>query len=169
MLTLRAETPEDHVHVRHIHSSAFRGDAEAQLVEDLLASEAFVPELSLVACQLGLRVGHVLFTRVSMPSIERRLLALAPLAVLPHVQRQRIGSALVERGLETAVALGYEAVVVLGHREYYPRFGFEPAERRGLHSRFKVSDGAFMVKELAPGALAGVQGEVQYSRAFDAF
>jgi putative acetyltransferase len=88
------------------------------------------------------------------------------MAVLPDDQRQGIGAALIREGLQQCRAGGCEVVVVLGHREYYPRFGFIPASRKGLRCEFPVPDEAFMVVELAENALRGRKGLVKYHRAF---
>jgi putative acetyltransferase len=95
-------------------------------------------------------------------------LALAPLAVIPAHQRQGVGTRLVEAALRRARLLGYAYIVVLGHPQYYPRFGFVPASRFGLRYARPVPDDAFMALELVPGALEGVSGVVRYLPAFSA-
>jgi putative acetyltransferase len=91
---------------------------------------------------------------------------LAPLAVAPELQRRGIGSALVEAGLREAHGAGYEAVVVLGPADYYPRFGFIAAGRYGLRSEYDTADDSFMAVELVPGALDGCSGLVKYPPEF---
>src|SRR5207245_3892941 len=106
-------------------------------------------------------VGHILFTPVVVESADRRILGmgLAPMAVLPERQRQGIGSELVRRGLDILRERGCPCVVVVGHPEYYPRFGFEPASRHGVVSQWPgVSDAAFMILVLNAHALAGGAG-----------
>ena len=88
------------------------------------------------------------------------------MAVLPAWQRKGVGSKLVESGLRECSDLGCQAVVVIGHPEFYPRFGFRPARRFGLRSEFEVPDEVFMATELIPGALAGRGGLVRYVREF---
>lgn len=95
-------------------------------------------------------------------------LALAPMAVLPECQGQGIGSELVRAGLTAARRAGHRIVVVVGHAEYYPRFGFVTAGRSGLRSPFPAPDEAFMVMTLTPGSLEGISGVVRYPAAFDA-
>jgi putative acetyltransferase len=115
-------------------------------------------------------VGHVLFTPVVVESAGRRVLGmgLAPIAVLPDRQRQGIGSQLVRRGLDILLERGCPFVVVVGHPEYYPRFGFERASARGLASQWEgIPDAAFMVLVLDVDAMAGVSGVAKYSEAFN--
>ena len=124
----------------------------------------FVPALSLVAETEGRVVGHILLTP-TRTSAGGTVLALAPVAVDPPFQRQEIGSALVLGALAGARRLGYGVVIVVGHPDYYPRFGFSPARAKGFEAPFPVPDEAFMVLELRPGA-AGAGGTVLYSPAF---
>ena len=84
------------------------------------------------------------------------------MAVVPAHQRKRIGSALVRAGLDRCRQLGFDAVVVLGHPEYYPRFGFSPACKFGIDSEYDVPEEVFMVLELQSGALSGITGKVKY-------
>jgi putative acetyltransferase len=95
-----------------------------------------------------------------------KILGLAPMAVLPSRQRGGIGSALVRDGLERCRLSGVQAVVVLGHAEYYPRFGFIPASRARLRCEYDVPDDVFMVCELEEGSLAGKAGTIRYHPAF---
>jgi putative acetyltransferase len=88
------------------------------------------------------------------------------MAVATQHQRSGIGSALVRAGLEQCKKLGISAVVVLGHPEYYPRFGFLPSTRFNIRSEYDVPEEAFMVVELEPGALRGASGRIKYHPAF---
>ena len=167
-VTIRPERPADRQAVHRVNREAFGGETEARLVEALRASPAFIPELSLVAVRGPEIVGHILFThvRVTESDVSQSALALAPMAVLPALQNQGIGSALVRRGLEVARRLGHHVVIVLGHPRYYPRFGFQPAGPLGIRSRFDAPPEAFMVLGLQPGALEGVRGLVEYPPEF---
>jgi putative acetyltransferase len=93
-----------------------------------------------------------------------RALALAPMSVQLGHQRRGIGSALVRAGLERAGASGWQAVIVLGHRDYYPRFGFSAELARPLKAPF--SGASFMALELTSGALRDGEGRVVYPPAF---
>lgn len=167
-VTIRPETAADHGEIRKANKKAFGGKSESKLVDAVRESEFFVPGLSLVAELGGKVVGHILFTpvRIVDGGKETPALALAPMCVLPDFQNRGIGSLLVRRGLEECARQGHALVVVLGHPGFYPRFGFAPAGERGLKLPFEAPAEAFMVLELAPGALAGAAGTVEYPGPF---
>jgi len=163
----RAETAADLDAIRHVNRLAFEQDAEARLV-DALREGGFV-QLSLIAEQASQVVGHILFSDLPIITVAGTVpaLALAPMAVLPGFQRQGISSALVRKGLEECRQRGHRIVVVLGHPDYYPRFGFSPKLAASLDFPFSGRE-AFMTLELVPGALNGVAGRVQYPPPFEA-
>ena len=123
--------------------------------------------LSLVAVLEEDVVGHILFTKVSIGDSAVNALGLGPMAVLPELQHQGIGTRLLGEALERCRFAGYECVVVVGHPEYYPRFGFVPASRWGLHYE-GVPDEAFMALELQAGVLETASGRVGFQPEFDA-
>lgn len=163
-LVIREETPCDHAAVREVNRLAFGQDDEANLVDALRAGH--YTRLSLVAERDGTVVGHLLFSRLPIETVTGAVeaLALAPVAVLPERQRQGVGSQLIRRGLMMCRQRGHRIVVVLGHAEYYPRFGFSAALAERLRSPFPGPH--FMALELVPGALDGVEGEVRYPPPF---
>lgn len=166
-MEIRPERPEDVASVHRVNELAFGTPAEADLVDAL--RRAADPFVSLVAVIDDRIVGHILFTPVSVEgAADRLMMGLAPMAVLPEYQNQGIGSRLVEEGLQACARLGAGAVAVLGHPEYYPRFGFEPAAKHGLRSEYDVPDEVFMVQELEPGALSGCRGLIRYRPEFAA-
>ena len=169
MLTIRPEQPLDYSAISEVNNLAFGQENEPRLVEFLRRSPGFIPELSLVAVLENQVVGHILFSPVVIETStgDSSILALAPMAVRPEFQNQGIGSELVRQGLEACRRLGCRIVVVLGHSDFYPRFGFEPARPKGVSAPFPVSDEHWMVIELHPGALSGVQGTVRFPPAFD--
>ena len=167
MTTIRLERSEDSSRIRHVNELAFGQTAEADLVEKL--RRACADSLSLVA-EDGAIVGHILFTPVVVEGTGRHVLGmgLGPMAVLPEFQRQGIGSQLVRRGLDLLRERGCPFVVVVGHPEYYPRFGFEPASKHGLVSQWEgMPDAAFMVLVLDVHAVAGALGTARYRNEFN--
>jgi putative acetyltransferase len=163
-VTVREETPEDREAVREVNRRAFGQEDEALLVDAL--RDGGHARLSLVAEEGGQVIGHVLFSDLPVvtPAGTQHALALAPMAVLPERQRQGIGSRLVREGLRACAAAGHRIVVVVGHPDYYPRFGFSAQ----LAERLKapISGPAFMALGLVPGALENVTGEVRYPPPF---
>ncbi len=180
---IRPERPTDHEAIDALLRKAFGGESEAVLVQRIRAGEGFDPRLALVAVHSGDEasfvrdnsrgseevIGHILFSPVRIEGAQRTTpaLALAPMAVLPAWQRRGVGSALVRAGLDACRRLGHRIIIVLGHAEYYPRFGFRPAAPLGIRAPWNVPDEVFMALELAPGALEGVSGMVRYPAAFD--
>jgi putative acetyltransferase len=165
-MIVRQERPGDVAAIRHVNEQAFGQPAEANLVDMLRARGKVI--LSLVAVQGDRIVGHILFSPVMIES-EGELFAavgLAPMAVLPEFQKQGIGSQLIKRGLEQCRKNGHACVVVLGHAEYYPRFGFVPASRHGVTCEYDVPDEVFMALELREGALEGHAGVAKYEPEF---
>lgn len=163
-LVIREETTADLAAVRELDRLAFGQDDEANLVEALRAGH--YTRLSPVAERDGTVVGHLLFSRLPIETVTGAVeaLALAPVAVLPGHQRQGVGSRLIRDGLTMCRQQGHRIVVVLGHAEYYPRFGFSAALAERLRSPFPGPH--FMALELVPGALDGVEGDVRYPSPF---
>ena len=170
MILIRPETAEDLTAIYRLNSLAFGGESEARLVDELRKSPSYSEELSLVAVADGKVIGHILFSLISIETQTGAVpaLALAPMAVHPDWQRQGVGSELVRQGLARARNLGHKIVIVVGHPEYYPRFGFSSAREKHIEAPFPVPDEAFLVAELAEGALNGVTGIVKYPPAFGA-
>ncbi len=164
-MQIRPTRPEDILGIREVHRAAFETDAEARLVDALHAQVARL--VSLVAHDGTAVVGHALFTPVTLESdIDLRVAGLAPLAVSPGHQRRGVGGALIREGLAECRRLEFVAVVVLGHPNYYPRFGFAPASRFGIRSEYDVPDDVFMALELQTGSLAGRSGVARYHAVF---
>lgn len=163
---IRPETPDDAAAVREVNTAAFETAAEADLVAELHRQDAVI--LSLVAEVEGRIVGHILFSPIQAEGApaSTRIAGLAPMAVVPEFQSRGIGSRLVAEGLSRCRELDYQAVVVLGHPEYYPRFGFVSANQYGITSEYDVPAEVFMAMELIPGGLQGVAGLVRYHPAF---
>ena len=163
--TIRSEEARDRDAVRLVNERAFGGREEADIVEALHRANAVV--VALVAEVGAAVVGHILFSPVTVEhSNNPPLVGLAPMAVAPGHQRKGIGSHLVREGLARCRAAGVDGVVVLGHAEYYPRFGFVPAVQFGLRCEYDVPADVFMALELTHDALRGVSGLVRYHAAF---
>ncbi|WID95545.1 N-acetyltransferase [Bosea vestrisii] len=161
---IRAANPADAAAIAALNHGAFGGEEEVGIVERLRSDGLVAVEL--VAEQGGVIIGHILLSWLPtmMDGRTVKALALAPMAVQPGSQKQGIGGRLIVAALHEAKAAGAEAVIVLGHPDYYPRFGFSAALARNLASPF--SGEAFMALELVPGALAGQHGSVSYPSAF---
>jgi len=164
-MLIRPENESDKDAVYAVNISAFKTSAEARLADDL--RERAQPHVSLVAVENRRIVGHIMFSPVYLPRHpDVKLMGLAPMSVEPEFQRRGIGSALIKTGLKHCRQLGIDAVVVLGHPEYYPRFGFFPSSRFGIDCEYEVPEEVFMTMELNPGSLTGISGTVIYHSAF---
>ena len=165
MFSIRPETPSDREAVYRVNQLAF-GQADEAVLVDALRSGGYA-RVSLVAEVDGEIVGHILFSDLPILTAHGTVSAvsLAPMAVVPEHQRRGIGSALVRAGLEACRAAGYRIVVVLGHADFYPRFGFSAKLAEPLLSPFHGKH-SWMAAELLPGALDGVSGWVQYAPPF---
>ncbi len=167
-MEIRAERPEDISGIFEVNEAAFGRPDEALLVDRLRARKAIV--LSLVAVEDGKVVGHVLFSPVLVHNnsgVVHVLTGLGPVAVLPARQNQGIGSLLIKSGIKSCRAAGYRALIVLGHPNYYPRFGFRPAGPQAISCAYDVPEEAFMVLELEAGALEQIGGVAHYHPEFD--
>ena len=167
-ILVRPEERGDRKAVSEVVCRAFGRKAEVGLIDAIRSSPGWIGELSLVAVVDGRIVGHVLLSRIAVASKagDYPALALAPVAVDPDWQSRGAGTALVRAGLERARRLGETLVVVLGHPNYYPRFGFQPAKPLGILPPFTVRDEVFMALSLRPGGELPVPGTVVYPSAF---
>lgn len=166
MTSVRTEHPGDLHAVRRVNEAAFGRSDEADLVDRL---RLWLPDyVGLVAVQEDAVIGHLVLSPVTFEPDQPDLAAagLAPMAVLPEHQQRGVGSALVRASLDACRERGVEAVVVLGHPDYYPRFGFRPASTFGLRCVYEAPDEAFMALPLRPHALDGLAGTVHYHPTF---
>jgi putative acetyltransferase len=165
-MIIRDEAPTDRAAVRELLVAAFGSPLEADLVDHLQRDGLTIA--SRVAVDGATIVGHIFFSPVSIVNDEAafEVASLAPMAVAPIRQRHGIGSALVVDGIERCRLAGWPAIVLVGHPEYYPRFGFQPAMVSHLANKFAGGD-AFMGLELVPGALTNARGAIRYPPAFD--
>lgn len=168
MVEIRRERPEDIPGIRDVNDRAFGRSEESTVVDRV--REACEGVVSLVAVLEGQVVGHVLFSPARIEIGTGRDvfgMGLAPLAVLPEYQRQGIGMELTAAGLVAIRQTACTFVIVLGHPDYYPGFGFEPASRRGIRCKWDVPDAAFMVLVMNEAAMSGVCGLAHYRPEWD--
>jgi putative acetyltransferase len=170
-ITIRQETIDDFNEVFELNYIAFGQDSEAKLVDALRNNlTVFVPELSLVATIDNKIVGHILFTKINIVDDKQNefdSLALAPMAVKPDMQKNGIGGQLIRAGLNKARELDFKSVIVLGHKHYYPKFGFVPTNKWNIKSPFDIPSEAFMGIELIEDGFKNVSGTVKYPKEFD--
>lgn len=168
MIQIREEEPGDIAAIRMINERAFGRSEEAGIVDRLRLG--CPGAISLVAVLEDQVVAHILFSPVTLDSggTVIRGMGLAPMAVLPEHQRKGIGSQLVQAGLNALRDVGCPFVIVLGHPNYYPRFGFKPASQYGLRSQWDgIPDKAFMVLVFDEARLRGASGVVRYRSEFN--
>ncbi|QWG45858.1 N-acetyltransferase [Bacillus mycoides] len=172
MIKIRQEQQNDYSKTEEVVKEAFLNEEfsdkkEHELVKRIRECDAFVPALSIVAVDEEI-VGHIMLSKITIEQGGTTVdsLALAPVSVAPGHQKKGIGGKLIVAALEKAKELGYGSVVVLGHPEYYPKFGFKKARELNIKAPFEVPDEVFMAMELRENALQGVEGVVQYSEAF---
>lgn len=175
MIKIRQEQQADFSQTENVIKRAFADveisdKNEHELVARLRKSEAFIPPLSLVAVHQDTQniIGHILLTKIKIKNDRSfvKSLALAPVSVLPEYQNKGIGKTLIVEALQKAKELGCQSIVVLGHPDYYPKFGFKPSSKWGIQPPFDVTKEYFMALELQEGALENVEGIVEYSSAF---
>jgi putative acetyltransferase len=168
VIEIRSEKPGDADGVRRVNESAFAPRLNEARLVDMLREAGKTP-LSLVAIDAGQIVGHVLFSPVSIAVVPEIFhgVGMGPVAVMPAYQGMGIGSQLIRQGLEDCQGAGYDAVIVLGHTGYYPRFGFRPASSFHLENEYNAGD-AFMALELRKGALTKVSGLARFAPEFQA-
>jgi putative acetyltransferase len=162
MIDIRDEQPGDVDAVREVNRQAFDQELEGRIVDALRERGGVL--LSLVATADGVIVGHIMFSPLTVGSVVGA--ALGPMAVSPAHQRQGIGGQLVTRGVERLRDRGCPFIVVIGHPEFYPRFGFQPAAARGLTCEWDVPAEAFMVNILNPEVGGRLRGRAQYREEF---
>lgn len=172
-ITIRQEKKKDHQAVFSLIENAFEAEQysdhqEQFLVERLRKSTAFVPELSLVAEEDNKIVGYILLTKIAIKGVSTmtKVLALAPVAVLPPYQGKGIGGQLIIEAHTIAQQLGFKAIVLLGHALYYPKFGYSKASKFDIQLPFDVPEENCMVLELEQGSLDHVAGMVVYPSEF---
>jgi putative acetyltransferase len=162
VIEILEERPGDIAAIRDLNQRAFEQNQEANIVDALRSSGGAL--LSLVATVNGQVAGHIMYSPLSIGSL--RGAALGPMAVLPELQRQGIGSKLVEAGNRRIEQGGCPFIIVVGHPEFYTRFGFTPARARGITCEWDLPDEVFMVLVLDEAEMEGVSGLTKYRDEF---
>ena len=168
MVEIRSEQPKDINEIRLLNDKAFGQPDEGRIVDKLRKSCNGI--LSIVAISNNKIVGHIMFSPVTIEAQEGVIegMGLAPMAVLPELQNQGIGSKLLKEGLRIIRNTSCPFVIVLGHEKYYPRFGFQRASKYGLKSQWEgVPDDAFMVMIFNDSEMKGMSGVVRCRDEFD--
>ena len=166
-MLIRKTHASDFDEIMDVEKSAFGYDTEANLVAELLCDVSAEPLVSLLAFHNTNAVGHILFTKARLADqdcAQPLMHLLAPLAVKPGYQKQGIGAMLISSGLTMLSESGSELVFVLGHKEYYHRYGFMPdAGSLGFSAPFPVPEkhaDSWMVRPITPKGLGSVKGKI---------
>jgi predicted N-acetyltransferase YhbS len=172
-MKIRTAQLKDYQQVFDLIQQAFEEELHSDhkeqfLVQRLRNSENFIPELAIVAENDDQVVGFILLTKIKIINPEKTAnsLALAPVAVYPDFQNQGIGSELIKYAHKKAFALGFESIFLLGHANFYPRFGYKPTYTFNIQLPFNAPDENCMAVELKPAALHNVYGSVKYPNEF---
>jgi putative acetyltransferase len=163
LIEIREERSDDAAAVREVNRRAFGQDQESNIVDNLRANGAAL--LSLVATVNGLVAGHILYSPLTVAENVHGV-ALGPMGVVPAYQRQGIGTKLIEAGNRKIKNGGYPVIIVVGHAQYYPRFGSRPASESGIKCEWDIPDNVFMLLVLDQAKMEGVAGLATYRREF---
>jgi len=166
-ILIRKEEKKDYNDIFEINKSAFGQEEESKLIDKIRSGDNFISDISLVAEIDGKIIGHILFSKIEISgSSIFKSLALAPMAVVPEFQKKGVGSKLIKEGIRKAKDLEFESIIVLGHKDYYPRFGFQKASKWNIKCPFEAPDETFMAIELFENALKDKSGTVVYPPEF---
>jgi putative acetyltransferase len=164
-MIIRPERKEEFTEIYELVKIAFQtaqvsDGKEQDFVNQLRASDSYIPELALVSEEEGKLTGHIMLNRAHVVKGDQKaeILYLAPVSVVLEKRNQGVGSALIKRSFELAREMGYKAVVLVGNPAYYQRFGFKTLNSFGIKHKMDIPDELTMVCELYPGALQGIEG-----------
>jgi putative acetyltransferase len=163
LIEIREERPDDVTAVREVNRRAFGQEQERNIIDALRTNRGAL--LSLVATVNGRVVGHIIYSPLSVGENVNGV-ALGPMAVVPEYQRHGISTKLIETGNRKIKDAGYPFIIVVGHAEYYPRFGFRPAREYGIKCEWDVPDEVFMLQVLNEAKMPGASGLANYRHEF---
>ena len=172
-INIRTENKSDYQAVFELIEKAFETEeysdhTEQFLVERLRNSSDFIPALSIIAEFDSRVVGHILLTKIKINNSEQSFdsLSLAPVSVLPGFQKRGIGGMLIKAAHKKAEELGHQSIILIGHKAYYPKFGYSEAAEFGIELPFDAPRENCMAIELVKNGLNGVMGMVEYPKEF---
>ncbi|OYT16305.1 MAG: GNAT family N-acetyltransferase [Bacteroidetes bacterium 4572_77] len=165
---IKREKKKDFEEVDMLLKVAFERNSIAHLVQKLRESDAFIPELARVARINNQIIGVIHYSHIQIIKGKKiaHAISMAPLAVLPAYQNLGIGAELIRNSFAKAREKGFDSVIVMGHEEYYPRFGFKLASEYNITCPYDVPNENFMALELFPNVLNKVSGRVKYDPLF---
>lgn len=170
-MLIRKSQEDERKIIFEVEKVAFGEDEVAVLADELMEDKTAFPLVSLLAFEGDQPIGHILFTKAAISTNESlSTYILAPLAVIPEYQRKGIGGCLIEEGLKILKDMTVDLVFVLGHPEYYPRHGFNPAGQLGFSAPYPIPDknaDAWMVQALRPDIIGNCKGQVICSEKLD--
>lgn len=169
---IRLEEAKDYKLVEAITKEAFTRDDylvdEHYIIHKLRQTDDFIKELTYVLVYEGKVVGQITYTKSRIVGDDiHHVISFGPVSIKPAFQGKGLGSLLIKTSLEKAKELGYKAVVIYGHKDYYPRFGFKNSAFYKIQTAEGTNHDYFMTLELQNGALDQVSGRFYYSKAFD--
>jgi predicted N-acetyltransferase YhbS len=166
-ISIRLENENDFRNVENIIREAFwdvykPGCVEHLIVHKIRKVSAFIRELDFIACDGEVTIGNIIYSKakiINEDNEEFQVLCMGPLGVLPSYQGKGVGTLLIKHSINVARTLGYKAIIIFGHPNYYHRFGFENAEKYNIQTSWGANFEVFMVLELYEGSLKGISGK----------
>ncbi len=171
-IRIRSERPGEEAAIHALNDAAFGTvDDESAIVDRLRGTDRWIDGGSLVAVDDeagGEIVGHLLVSEGDLaldPGETRRVWMVGPVAVTPRRQRHGIGGQLVRAAIALGTERGQPLLLLLGHADYYPRFGFEPARAIGIEAPRPWRDANWLARRL-PAWTPALRGIARFPDAF---
>jgi len=167
-IIIRPEQKDDYDSILRINDEAFGRENEGLLVSALRKTSKFISDLSLVAEMDNNLIGHILFYPLTIKTKtgDKDVLSLAPISVLPRYQNKGIGCKLMKKGMGECKKTKYDVIIVVGHPNYYPRFGFKSASKWKIQLPIEAPDEAFMAFELKENTIDKYAGTVVFPKEY---